>query len=187
MRNKYTEEFEIEMKQKAPTNELEQLLLIARNNFDYSITKKQLSQYLYKRNIKYKNYNENKKRDMGNKIPIGAEYVKPDGMTLIKIAPNKWEYKQRYIYSKYYNIELTNDDYIIFLDQDRTNFDINNLQKISKHESAIIGNQKIFSKNVEATKTAIQVAKLMIKTKKMKKIIEENKGERIKTKCNSKI
>ena len=165
MKNKYSKKFEEEMIALAPTNELERLFWVARCKYNYPITKTQLRQYLYKRNIIYKDYNVNKKRNMGDKLHIGSERVKPDGMVQVKVSKNKWMYKQRYIYSKYYNIELTSDDYIIFLDQDRTNFNIDNLKKISRHESSILSNQKIFSNNPEATKTGIQIAKLMIKLK----------------------
>lgn len=168
MRNKYSKEFEEIMIDLAPTTTLDRLLWYAYSQFGYELSKNQLRQYLSKRNIKYKDFNDKKVRSMGKKVPIGTEYIKNDGMTLIKISENKWEYKQRYIYSQYYNIELTKDDYIIFLDQDRTNFDINNLVKISRHESAILSNQKIFSKNSEITKTGIEVAKLMIKLKESK-------------------
>ena len=169
MRNKYSKQFEEEMIALAPTNELERLFWVARCKYNYPITKEQLRQYLSKRNIIYKDYNANKKRDMGSKMPLYSERVKPDGMIQVKVGKNRWMYKQRYIYSKYYNIELTSDDYIIFLDQDRTNFNIDNLKRISRHESSILANQKIFSSNPVATKTGIEVAKLMIKLKSKEK------------------
>jgi len=165
MRNKYTKEFENKIIKLAPTHTISQLLKIA--NKDYKVTKTQLRQYLSKRNIIYKDYNNNKARLMGNKVPVGIERVKPDGMVQVKIAPNKWEYKQRLIYSKYHNIELTSNDYIIFLDQDRTNFNIDNLMRVSRHESSILSNQKMFSKDKEVTKLGILTSKLMIKIKEM--------------------
>lgn len=168
MRNKYSKEFEQEMIKLAPTNELTRLWWVARQKYAYFITKTQLRQYLSKRSIRYKDYNENKVRPMGDKLPIGSERIKPDGMVQIKISKNKWEYKQRYIYEQYHNVKLTSDDYIIFLDQDRTNFDINNLMRVTRHESAILSNQKLFSKEPKITKTGIYVAKLMIKLKNEK-------------------
>lgn len=164
MRNKYTKEFEDKMIELAPNKTIDELLKIA--NKDYNITKKQLASYLSKRQIQYKNYNKNKVREMGLDVPIGTEYVKPDGMTLVKISKNKWDYKQRIIYSKYHNVKLTSDDYIIFLDQNRNNFNIDNLVKVTRHESAILANQQLFSKKPNVTETGIQVAKLMIKLKK---------------------
>lgn len=167
MRNKYSSEFEKEMYEKAKENTLDNLLKIARSKYDYNINKNQLRQYLSKRQIKYKDYNETKASDMGKYIPIGTEYIKDDGMTLIKVKENKWQYKQRYIYEQYYNVKLSSDDYIIFLDQDRNNFNIDNLKRITRHESGILSNQKLFSKNKDVTETGIQVAKLMIKIKEM--------------------
>lgn len=169
MRNKYSKEFEEDMKKLAPTTEFNELLNLAKNIYGYSVSKEQLRQYLYKRQIRYKDYNKNKAKDMGRKIPIGTEYVKPDGMTLVKIAKDKWQYKQRYIYSKYHNVELNDDDYIIFLDHNRNNFDISNLKKISRRESSILSNQKMFSTNPKVTETGIQVAQLIIKTKDREK------------------
>ena len=158
----------------APTNELERLLWVARSKYAYFITRTQLRQYLSKRKIRYKDYNANKAQKVGKKIPVGTEYIKSDGMTLIKVSENKWEYKQRYLYKKYHNVELTSEDYIIFLDQDRNNFDINNLKKISRHESSILSSQKIFSKNPNVTQLGIDNARLIIKAKKAGEKIENN-------------
>lgn len=106
-------------------------------------------------------------RNVCERVPIGTEYIKKDGMVLIKISSNKWMYKQRFIYEQYYNVHLKNDDYIIFLDQNRNNFDINNLKLISRKESAYLSNQKIFSKNKEATELGIKIAKLHYKIKEV--------------------
>lgn len=168
MRNKYSKEFENKMKKLAPNKTLDELLKIAINKYNYVITKKMLMSYLSKRNIKYKNYNSKMVRKMGDKIPIGTEYKKDDGMVLVKISSNKWKYKQRLIYERYHNVKLKEDDYIIFLDQNRNNFNINNLKLVTRHESAILSNQKLFSKNPETTKTGIEIAKLIIKVKEIK-------------------
>ena len=163
MRNKYTKEFENKMIKLAPTKTINELVKIA--NKDYNITKKQLTLYLSKRQIRYKDYNKNKVRLMGENIPIGTEYVKPDGMVLVKVSKSKWQYKQRLIYEKYHKVKLTSDDYVIFLDQDRTNFNIDNLRVVSRRESSILANQKIFSSNPKVTETGIDVARLIIKLK----------------------
>ena len=157
------------MMQSASNKDIDELLSIARNKYHYSISKSQLRQYLCKRQIRFKDYAYTKVRNMGDKVPLFTERRKDDGMIQVKIAPNKWEYKQRYIYSKHYGVELNDDDYIIFLDQDRNNFDISNLKLVSRHESAILANQKMFSKNAKATETGIQAAKLIIKLKEVSK------------------
>lgn len=167
-RNKYSKKFQKEMEDLHLKKTLNELLNIARNKYNYNISKSQLRQYLSKRKLRYKDYAKRKVREMSKYIPIGTEYLKNDGMTLIKIAKDKWVYKQRYIYEKYYNLKLTSDDYIIFLDHNRNNFNIKNLKRINRHESSIIGNQKLFSKNAKLTETGILLAKLIIKLKEMR-------------------
>lgn len=169
MRNKYTNQFENDMITLAPFHTLDELLEFAKKQYK-TITKKQLTLYLSRKKIRYKDfdYDRSKRtRNLGDNVPIGTERIKPDGMVQVKIAKDKWEYKQRLIYSKHYNIELTSDDYIIFLDQDRTNFDINNLVRITRRESSILSNQRMFSKDAEVTRTGILTAKLMIKLKEV--------------------
>lgn len=171
MRNKYTMEFEQNMYKTAPMKTLDELLKYVKRKYKYKITKKQLRLYLSKRKIRYKDFDYDRckrTRNQGDNVPIGAERIRDDGMVQVKVSKSKWEYKQRLIYSQYHNVKLTSDDYIIFLDQDRTNFDINNLERVSRRESSIIANQKIFSKNPDATKTGIWIAKLMIMAKEMK-------------------
>jgi hypothetical protein len=164
-RNKYSKEFEKEMYKIAPKKTIYKLLDIAINKYGYNITKDMLMQYLSKREIRYKGYNPNKAKVMGNKIPIGTEYTKPDGMVLVKVTPNKWKYKQRYIYEQYYKVELPKDIMVIFLDGDRTNFDINNLMAVSTPEYNCIKNKDLLSNNAMVTKTAILGARLHYKIK----------------------
>jgi len=165
VRNKYSKEFEEEMINLAPTNTLKELLKVAKKKYGYKINIDILRQYLYKRQIKYKDYDINKVRNMGANVPIGSEYVKPDGMTLVKVSNNKWKYKQRLIYEKYHNVKLTDNDYIIFLDQDRNNFDIRNLKRVNRRESSIVSNQGLYSTNKKLTKKGIKLAKKIIKLK----------------------
>ena len=165
MRNKYSDKFEKEMKRLAPRKTLEELLKIAIKKYNYEITKEQLRQYCYKREIRYKDYSIKKVRSMGENIPIGSEYRKPDGMILVKISKNKWQYKNRLMYEKYHNCKLTNDDFIVFLNQDRNDFSKENLKRITRRESSILSNQKMFSKDKDLTNLGILTAKLMIKSK----------------------
>ena len=169
MRNKYSKEFEKEMYKIAPKKTIYKLLDIAINKYGYNITKDMLMQYLSKREIRYKGYNPNKAKAMGNKIPVGTEYVKPDGMVLVKVTPNKWKYKQRHIYEQYYKVELPKDIMVIFLDGDRTNFDINNLMAVSTPEYNCIKNKDLLPNNAMVTKTAILDARSYYKIKAKEK------------------
>lgn len=171
MRNKYSTNFENKMIELAHSMTLNELLNVAKTKYKYNITKKQLRLYLSKRKIRYKDFDyarSERTRNLGDYYPIGYEYTKDDGMVLVKIAKDKYMYKQRYIYEQYYNVKLTSDDYIIFLDQDRTNFNIDNLKRINRRESSIVANQKLFFKEPALTETGIEVAKLMIKAKDKK-------------------
>ncbi len=163
MRNKYSKEFEEEMYKKASKKTIKQLLEIANKKYNYPITKNSLMDYLSKREIRYKGYNPNKAKAMGNIIPIGTERRKNDGMVLVKVTPNKWKYKQRLIYEQHYGVTLKDDEYVIFLDHNRNNFDISNLKLISRKDSSTMSNQGLFSNNPIATETGYKVVQLMNK------------------------
>jgi len=167
MRNKYSKEFEEEAKDKSSVLTQRQLRKYLEDKYNLIISKNAFSKYLYKHGIKCIDYNTSKVRKMDKK-PIGYEYRKNDGMILVKVADNKWIYKQRLMYMKYHKCELTSDDYIIFLNQNRNDFSKDNLVKVSRRESSILSNQKMFSKNKDLTNLGILTAKLMIKANSIK-------------------
>lgn len=168
MRRKFNQALYDYLKENAEKYTIDELLLIVNKKFKENYTRLQLQKYLVRNKIPYKYKNEKKSHNM-SRLPIGTEYVKGDGMVLVKIARNKWEYKQRLIYKEHYGVELTEEDYIIFLDSDRTNFDINNLQCVSRRVASILSNQQLKSSNVNITKLGINIANLMIKTKQLQK------------------
>lgn len=169
MRNKYNKNFENYVRDNALNLTKEELRKKIEKTFNITMTKRSLETYLYRHSIKCIDYDKTKVRDMP-KCKIGYEYVKDDGMILVKIAqPCKWEYKQRLMYQKYHKCKLTNDDYIIFLNHNRNDFSKDNLVKITRKESSILSNQKMFSSNKNLTKLGILTAKLMIKVKEKEK------------------
>lgn len=172
MRRKYNVDLINFLKDNAKKYIIDDLLIMVNNNFNETYTRLQLQKLLIRNRIEYKYKNKNKIVNV-KKCPVGTEYKKKDGMTLIKIDKNKWQYKQRYIYEQYYHVKLTSDDYIIFLDQNRENFDINNLKRISRRESSILSNQKMFSIDKDVTKLGVEVAKLIIKTKDLERTEHE--------------
>lgn len=169
MRRKYNKELVDWLRNNAIKYTIKELTAIVNKRYNENYTDKSIRKLLYSNRIDFKY--ECRQRAFNNAYsrPIGSELVKPDGMTLVKVSKNEWKYKQRLIYEEYYNVKLNEDEYVIFLDQDRTNFNINNLKVITRRESSILSNQHIFSKIPEATETGIQVAKLMIKMKELKK------------------
>ena len=74
-------------------------------------------------------------------------------------------YLQRKIYEDYYNVKLPNDVYVIFLNQNKRDFDIKNLKAISRRSSAIMSKDRLFSTEPNLTKLGFINSKLKIKTK----------------------
>ncbi len=135
------------------------------------IEKRRLVTLLWRNNIKHKDYNKNKIH-INNALPVGSERTSSDGITRIKVEPNKWVCKQRYIYEKYYNIELPSEIMVIFLDGDKTNFDINNLRAVTTSVYNTIMNKHLVCDNIDIMNTALDMSELYneIKDKKSVKI-----------------
>lgn len=169
MRNKYTEEFESFVRENISKYTKEDFLILLENKFKIKVSKNALKCFLRKHNIegRYIDYKENMVRSTP-KHPIGAERMTKDGI-LIKVAqPNVWRRKSRVMYEKYHDCKLSDDDYILFLNQDRNDFSKENLFKSSNREKCYLHNWGTFSKNPELTKTGILSARLMIKANSIK-------------------
>jgi hypothetical protein len=97
-----------------------------------------------------------------NHKPVGSERIESkDGYTLVKVKePNKWEPKQRVVYRKHHG-EIQKGNKIVFLDGDRTNFNIDNLIAISGEELLIINSNNLIQQNTELTETGILIAKVI--------------------------
>ena len=141
---------------------IKELLPIVNKEFELDYKENDLRRYCFRNRIPYKYEDESKIRVI-SKIPVGTERYRDDGMVLVK-TKDKWEYKQRIIYEQYHNVKLTDNDYIIFLNHDRTDYRIENLMRINRKESSYLASTKTFSKNPKATELGVIIAKLLIKT-----------------------
>ena len=142
---------------------IKELVEMLKNNFDFEIDKKKLAQYCIKMGIKYK-YEHPKKSHDNKPTKIGTLVTKTDGeMIKIKTGEHKWEYLQRKTYEDYYNVKLPEDVYVIFLNQDKRDFNIKNLKAISRRNSAIMSARGLFSSNKKVTKVGITISNLDIK------------------------
>ena len=169
MRRKFNEKMFKYLKKYGKYHTLKKWQHIINKKFNETFSLSETQKYFTRNKIPFKYENKNRSHKMGINYPIGYEYKRKDGMILVKVNENTYEYKQRLIYEQYYGVKLTSDDYIIFLDQDRTNFDISNLKRISKRESSILANQKTFSKDPKITELGILTAKLIMKVKDKEK------------------
>lgn len=60
--------------------------------------------------------------------------LRSDGYIWVRIDKAKWELLHRVIYARHHEVTLKTEDNIIFLDGNRTNFDISNLKLVSNEE-----------------------------------------------------
>lgn len=102
--------------------------------------------------------------------PVGSERVNVDGYTEIKVSePNKFRLKQRVLYEQYHNVKLSKDEIIIFLDQDKGNFNIDNLAKVTRHQLLQLNKNRLIKDNAELTKAGINIANILIKLQELTK------------------
>ncbi len=73
---------------------------------------------------------------------IGEEVEMGEDVPYIKLGKNKYVAKHRYLYEQYHNVKLDISDLIVFLDNDKTNFNKENLYKVSRSIAGImVGNE----------------------------------------------
>jgi len=96
-----------------------------------------------------------------NHLPVGSEIVTYDGYTRCKVAePNLWRAKHHILYEKYHGIKIPNDKIVIFLDENRSNFDCDNLALITRDENRILNYNHLRFNDKDLTKTGLSIAKL---------------------------
>ena len=104
-----------------------------------------------------------------NHRPIGSERINVDGYIEVKVAePNKWRYKQRVIWEKYYG-PIPRGYVVMFGDGDKRNFNIDNLILITNRQLQVMNNKKLIQNDVDLTKTGIAIADILIKISDKKK------------------
>lgn len=99
-----------------------------------------------------------------NRRPVGSERLNKDGHTEVKVGPDKWVSKQRYIWEQNYG-KIKRGYVVIFADRDKTNFNIDNLVLISNRELLIMNRKKLIQNDADLTKTGIMIANVLIKIK----------------------
>ena len=100
--------------------------------------------------------------------PIGTISKWECGYTRIKTGDNEWEFIQRYVWRKHYG-EIPKGYSVIFLDGNLDNFDIDNLALVSRHELMKYNSMRLKSNDIELNKTAVNLAKLIVKVKEIEK------------------
>ena len=126
---------------------------------------------LYKKNPSGQYGNGNRAKEQ---LPIGTERVS-GGAIYVKVKnipkskgtkcngrfPPYWLPKQRKVYEDHYGKIPEGDYFVIFLDNNNRNFNINNLYCISRKTLGIMNKNKWFTKDPLVTMTAIKCCELM--------------------------
>jgi hypothetical protein len=102
--------------------------------------------------------------------PLFSERIKTDGYVYIKVKePSVWVLKHRYIYEKEYG-EIPKGYNVIFADGDKTNFNLDHLIPVKHELNSFMSLKHLYFNNAELTKTGINIAKMLLKLSKIKKV-----------------
>ncbi len=163
MKSKFTDEEKQFIEKNTIGNTSEQLAELFNNEFRKTVTAKEMYQFKKSHRLKsgVKTYFQKGIKPYNHK-PVGSEFIgKKDGYTYIKIAePNTWDLKQRVIYKQHYG-DISSDYSVIFADQNKQNFALDNLVLVKRKIKLIAKNKKLFFDNKELTKTGILIAELI--------------------------
>ena len=97
-------------------------------------------------------------------VPIGSEIKIDRGNIKIKIAqPDVWVYKHKWVWEQH-NGKIPENKVLIFLDGNKENCDISNLELIDRKEELVMARKELFFKHAKLTKTGVMVARLVVKT-----------------------
>lgn len=152
----------------------EELTKLLNQEFNLNLETKQIQYYKKSHKLKSGINTQFKKNQIPhNKKPIGYEFTSTDGYTYIKIAePNIYQHKQIYIYEQAYE-KIPKDHSVMFLDQNKANFDLDNLVLVKNKDKLTAKNQHLIFEDSELTRTGILIAKL-INTVSSKKGSKDN-------------
>lgn len=100
-----------------------------------------------------------------NKLPVGTETMRSDGYVRIKIAePSKWRYKHVFVWESK-NGKKPLKHVIVFADQNRRNFDLDNLILVSQEELFICNTKGLLFPDKQLSKSGILVSKVLAKAR----------------------
>jgi hypothetical protein len=97
-----------------------------------------------------------------NVLPVGSERIDKDGYTLVKILePNVWELKHRIVWKERFG-EIPDKHAVIFINGDKSNFDISNLVLVHRRQLLYFNRHGKYPADImEAQKLIIQLQNLI--------------------------
>ena len=135
-----------------------------------NVSKRSFSCFCNRRNLIKEKKGEYNARPY-RRLPIGTEVLADDGRTWVKLKDYGniekqsrrepyWMLKERKIYTEHYG-KIPKDGIIIFLDGNKSNYDITNLYCTKKGILALLCRNQWFSTDAKLTLTAIKCCELM--------------------------
>lgn len=108
-----------------------------------------------------------------NRKTLGSEKLNSDGYVTVKMSNvgsyrEQWKRKHIVIWEQHYE-PLKKDEVILFGDGDKTNFDIDNLIKISRRELGMLNKRGLIKNDAELTRTGVLIADVLLKANEVKK------------------
>lgn len=147
----------------------EELTKLINQEFNLNLKVKQIQYYKKSHKLKSGVNTQFKKNQIPhNKKPIGYEFTSPDGYTYIKAAePNIYQHKQIYIYEQVHG-KIPKHHSVMFLDKDKTNFDLDNLILVADKDKLTAKNQHLIFEDKELTRTGLLIAQVINKASEKK-------------------
>ncbi|MFC0278113.1 HNH endonuclease signature motif containing protein [Enterococcus devriesei] len=162
------------IKKNVDGNRNKELAQLINDRFSLSITSTQICQWKQTHGVKSKTslYGWRKGKTGGQDFkipsepshskPVGSERVTKRGVTQIKVARGKWIDKHRYIWEQAHG-PIPEKHTIIFMNDDKTDFRLDNLKCISRRELSYMNKQKYPYYDRESKEAAILLSKIGLK------------------------
>ncbi|HDR7000668.1 TPA: HNH endonuclease [Bacillus cereus] len=102
-----------------------------------------------------------------NYKPVGSERIDRDGYVLIKVSDDgpwhkRWRPKHKVLWEKTHGL-IPKEHCLIFLDSNKQNIVLDNLQLITRAQLARMNQNHLISNNAELTKTGLIIAEIYSK------------------------
>ena len=131
---------------------------------DYCFRKLGLNKDINKKVVPNKKYKVGDEKFEGGYYYIKVKEYERTGKFDNKKQKQCWKQKQRVIWENYHNQEIPDDCQIVFLNGDRSDFNIENLYCVKKKYLPYMERNHWFSDNPELTLTAIKLCELIYAT-----------------------
>lgn len=96
-----------------------------------------------------------------NHRSVGSERINKYGYIEIKVKePATWKYKHTVVWEKANNRKIPKGYVVIFLDQNKLNCNIENLQLVHRKELLILNKKNMLSDNLDNNKCCVNLARL---------------------------